>query len=148
MAANLEEPGRTRALQIIHKAMDCRNLTPPRANIPLTIPFLAHDSFTKDTQQWLCTLIQHHKQLVIPLHLPTHRLREAAHKTLRAQLHNHRKWEDSLLTPPDPLDLPCACQHLRTLLADSERPSTNGHYILTLDQLLLPPHRRIFLTPT
>ena len=71
MAANLEEPGRAKALQIIHKAMQYRNLTPPRANVPLTIPFLAHDNFTTETQQWLCTLIQHRKALAIPLRLPT-----------------------------------------------------------------------------
>ena len=74
MAANLEEPGRTRALRSIHKALQYRNLTRPRANIPLTVPFLAHDDFTKHTQQWLRTTIQQRKRLAI-LHLPTHRLR-------------------------------------------------------------------------
>ena len=44
------------------------------------------------------------QRLAIPLHLPTHRLREAAHKTLRAQLHNHRAWEATLHTPPNPSD--------------------------------------------
>ena len=145
MAANLEEPGRSRALHIINKALLFRNLTPPKPNIPLTVPFLAHDDFTKHCQQWLRTTIQQHKHLAIPLHLPSHRLREAAHKTLRSQLHNHRTWEDTLHSPPDPADLPCACNHLRSLLQDPDTPTTNGHYILTLDQLHLPPHLNIFL---
>ena len=145
MAANLEEPGRTRALHIIHKALHCRNLTPPKPNLPLTAPFLAHPDFTKHCQQWLQTTIQQHKHLAIPLHLPTHRLREAAHKTLRAQLHNHRTWEETLHTPPQATDLPCACAHLRTLLLDPATSTINDHYILTLDQLQLPPHLRIFL---
>ena len=144
MAANLEEPGRSRALHIINKALLYRNLTPPKPNIPLTVPFLAHDDFTKHCQQWLRTTIQQHKRLTIPL-LPSHRLREAAHKTLRSQLHNHRTWEDTLHSPPDPADLPCACNHLRTLLQDPDTPTTNGHYILTLDQLQLPTHLGIFL---
>ena len=127
MASNLEEPGRTRALHIINKALHYRNLTPPKPNIPLTVPFLAHDDFTKHCQQWLQTTIQQHKHLAIPLHLPTHRLRKAAHKTLQAQLHNHRVWEDTLHTPPD--------------LLDPATATTNDHYILTLDQLALPPHQ-------
>ena len=47
--------------------------------------------------------------------------------------------------PPDPADLPCACSHLHTLLLHQDTPTTDGHYILTLDQLDLPPHLRIFL---
>ena len=124
MASNLEEPGRSRALHIINKALHYRNLTPPKPNIPLTVPFLAHGDFTKHCQQWLQATIQQHKHLAIPLHLPTHRMREAAHKTLRAQLHNHRTWEETLHTPPDPSDLPCACSHL-------------GHFFST--QTHLPP---------
>ena len=80
MAANLEEPGRSRALHILNKALIHRNLTPPKPNIPLTVPFLAHEDFTKHCQQWLRTTIQQHKHFTIPLHLPSHRLREAAHK--------------------------------------------------------------------
>ena len=145
MAANLEEPGRSRALHILNKALIYRNLTPPKPNIPLTVPFLAHDDFTKHCQQWLRTTIQQHKHFTIPLHLPSHRLREAAHKTLRSHLHNHRTWEDTLHSPPDPADLPCARNHLRTILQDPVTPTINGHYILTLDQLQLPTHLSIFL---
>ena len=121
MASNLEEPGRSRALHIISKALHYRNLTPP---------FPAHDEFTKHCQQWLQTTIQQHKHLAIPLHLPTHRLREAAHKTLQAQLHNHRAWEATLHTPPDPSDLPCACSHLKNLLLEPATATTSDHYIL------------------
>ena len=106
VAANLEEPGRSRALHIVHQALQYRNLTPPRPNIPLTVPFLAHDDFLKHTQQWLQTTIQQHKHLAIPLHLPTHRLREAAYKTLRAQLRNHRQWEETLHTFSPPFSSP------------------------------------------
>ena len=38
--------------------------------IALTVPFLAHEDFTKHCQQWLRTTIQQHKHLTIPLHLP------------------------------------------------------------------------------
>ena len=145
MAANLEEPGRSRALHAINQALKYRNLTPPKPNIPLTVPFLAHDQFPRHCEQWLKTTIQQHKHLAIPLHLPTHRLREAAHKTLRAHLHNHRTWEDTLHTPPAATDLPCACAHLKTIILDHNTPTIDNHYILTLEQLALPQHLRIFL---
>ena len=67
------------------------------------------------------------------------------HARSRAQLHNHRTWEETLHTPPDPSDLPCACSHLRTLLLHPDTPTTNNHYILTLDQLALPLHLRLFI---
>ena len=145
MASNLEEPGRSRALHIINQALQYRNLSPPKPNIPLTIPFLAHEQFPKHCEQWLKTTIQHHKHLAIPLHLPTHRLREAAHKTLRAHLRNHRTWEGTLSNPPTSSDLPCACAQLKTILLDPATPTIDNHYILTLEQPALPPHLRIFL---
>ena len=138
MASNLEEPGRSRALHIINKALQYRNLTLPKPNIPLTVPFLAHSDFTKHCQQWLQTTIQQHKHLAIPLHLPTHRLREAAHKTLRAQLHNHRAWEDTLHTPPDPCDLPCACPHLRAIHTSHQRPLHS--HLRSVGTPSTPPH--------
>ena len=41
MATSLEEPGRSRAIHILNEALKYRNLTPPKSNLPLTIPFLA-----------------------------------------------------------------------------------------------------------
>ena len=54
--------------------MQYGNLTPPRANVPLTIPFLAHDNFTTETQQWLRTIIQHHKAPFTFLHIDSGKL--------------------------------------------------------------------------
>ena len=87
VAASLEEPDRSRALHLINSAaLTFRNLTIPKSNKPLAIPFLAHSTFHKDTEQWLRTLVKHHFQHVIPFHPPTTKLREAAHKTLRSRL--------------------------------------------------------------
>ena len=91
MATSLEEPGRSRAIHILNQALSYRDLTPPKSNLPLTIPFLAHTSFQADIQLWLAQLLNHHKHFAIPLHLPTCRV-EAAHPTLRSRLHNHRRW--------------------------------------------------------
>jgi hypothetical protein len=50
--------------------------------------------------------------------LPTHRIREAAHPTLREFLHNHRKVERRWVTSDiDPL--PCCCEELRKMITCS-----------------------------
>ena len=62
MATSLEE-------HLLNQALKNRNLTPPKGNLPLTIPVLAHPSFQSDLQRWLAQLLNHHKQFAIPLHL-------------------------------------------------------------------------------
>ena len=69
MATSLEEPGRSRAIHIINEALKYRNLTPPKTNQPLTIPFLTHDTFQHTTPRWLTTLLHQRKQHAIPFHL-------------------------------------------------------------------------------
>lgn len=91
---------------LLNEALKYRNLTPPKSNLPLTIPFLAHSDFQANTQRWLAELLQQHKHYAIPLHLPTCRLREAADDTSRSRLHNHRRWEDALRAPPHHDQLP------------------------------------------
>ena len=89
-----------------------RNLTKPPVNSPLSIPFLAHSTFNQLTSRWLRDQILRHKDLAIPLHLPTAKLREAAFPTIRQLLHNHRraeKWWN--LDNVD--DLPCCCDWIR-----------------------------------
>ena len=50
MAASLEEPDRSRVLHLLHSALSFRNLTPPKANKPFTIPFLSHSTFSSSTE--------------------------------------------------------------------------------------------------
>ena len=106
MAASLEEPDRSRVLHLIHSALTFRNLTTPKTNKPLTIPFLAHSIFLSDTEKWLRTLVQHHIHHVIPFHPPTKKLREAAHKTVRSRLYNHKQWADHFTTQPSANNMP------------------------------------------
>ena len=145
MATSLEEPGRSRALHLLNQALTYRNLTPPKSNLPLTIPFLAHPSFQSDVQRWLGQLINHHKHFAIPLHLPTCRVREAAHPTLRSRLRNRRRWETLLGSPPHINQLPCGWAHLRTLVLPTSQFPDDDHLIVTLADLQLPVHLRRFL---
>ena len=93
LAGHLEEPLRSQARFKMKQAFKFRNLTKPPMNSPLSIPFLAHSDFNQQTPRWLRDHILLHKELAIPLHLPTAKLREAAFPTIRQLLHNHRRAE-------------------------------------------------------
>lgn len=99
-----------------------RLTTTPKSNKPFTTPFLAHTTFQRDTEQWLCSLARHHFHHIIPFHPPTNRVREAAHKTLRSKLCNHKQWEseDHFSSPPTAQDMPCSCHHMHSLLRDPD----------------------------
>ena len=84
MATSLEEPGRSRATRLINQALSSRNLTPPKSNLSLTIPFLAHSNFQADAQRWLATILNQHKHFAIPLHLPIRVVYEKQHILLYA----------------------------------------------------------------
>ena len=74
----LRNPYGHQARSKMKQAFKFRNLTKPPMNSPLSIPFLAHSDFNQQTSRWLRDHILHHKELAIPLHLPTAKLREAA----------------------------------------------------------------------
>ena len=141
LAGHLEEPLRSQARHKMKQAFIFRNLTKPTQNSPLTIPFLAHQSFSTDVSRWLRDHILSFKDLAIPLHLPTAKLREAAYPTIRSMLHNHRRVEQWWnLEEVD--SLPCCCRWIREHslcdLPDSD------HLAVALEDLDLPPQLEIF----
>ena len=103
--------------------------------LSLTIPFLAHQSFSTDTSRWLRDHILTFKEVAIPLHLPTAKLREAAYPTIRSMLHNHRRVEQ-WWNLEDVDSLPCCCfwiiTHSNCEFTDSE------HLAVALEDLDLP----------
>ena len=140
LAGHLEEPLRSQARHKMKQAFIFRNLTKPTQNSPLTIPFLAQ-SFSTDISRWLRDHILAFKDLAIPLHLPTAKLREAAYPTIRSMLHNHRRVEQRWnLEEVD--SLPCCCrwirQHSYCEFSDS------GHVAVALEDLDLPPQLAMF----
>jgi len=60
---NMEEPNRSRAHGILKRAMTHHNLTVPRNNLGLITPFLAHQSFKKNCQQWIKDTVYHQQHL-------------------------------------------------------------------------------------
>ena len=141
LAAHLEEPLRSQARHKMKQAFKFRNLTKPPMNSPFSIPFLAHSSFNQNTTRWLRNHVLRHKEVAIPLHLPTAKLREAAFPTIRQLLHNHRRaetWWDL-----DNVDnLPCCCDWIRK--HSTQLFSTTDHIACAFEDLSVPKHLRIF----
>ena len=141
LAGHLEEPLRSQARHKMKQAFQFRNLTKPPQNSPLTIPFLAHQHFSTAVSRWLRDHILFYKDVAIPLHLPTAKLREAAYPTIRSMLHNHRRVEQ-WWNLEDVNSLPCCCrwirQHSLCEFPDSE------HLAVALEELDLPPQLAIF----
>ena len=142
LAGHLEEPLRSQARHQMTQAFKFRNLTRPPMNSPLSIPFLSHQLFSIRVARWLRDHILNFKEVAIPLHLPTAKLRETAFPTLCSKLHNHRLAENFWnLEQPD--DLPCCCHWIRQH-SDVHSHNDNDHLAVTLDDLRLPPSLSMF----
>ena len=102
---------------------------------------MAHSDFNQQTSRWLRDHILHHKELAIPLHLPTAKLREAAFPTIRRLLHNHRRAEHWWnLENID--ELPCCCDWIRKR---SQTPlTTDQHIACAFEDLSMPRHLQMF----
>lgn len=143
LSQHMEEPAKSKVRSLIGKALIFRNCTLPRKNIPLAIPFLAHPSFKSDLSRWLRKFIILHKDQAIPLHLPTHHIREKAFPSIKDVLHNHRMFEKHFDVSV-PAKLPCICDQLRPLLRDVQQCFFSGHYVAQLAQIKLPKHLLLF----
>ena len=86
MAANMEEPSRTKVRSLITKAIKLRSMSVPKYNKPLAIPYLCHDGFKKNVQAWLKERVKAIKHIAIRLHLPTTHIVEAKHQSSKKLL--------------------------------------------------------------
>ena len=146
-AGHLEQPTRTHARKLLKKILEFRNLTVPKLNKPLAIPLMAHPTFKESVQRFLRDHIWNHIDLAIPLHLPTHKIREAASPTLGPALFNFRRME-TLFDFSNPDSVPCSCFDIWKRLQRSQRPPS-PHYecvaiAAALEQFQFPPDLQIF----
>ena len=79
LANHMEQPWRSKARARLRRVLNFRNATVPKFNLPLKIPFLAHDTFKNNVQQWISKLIRRHRHTLIPYHLPTKTIQELPH---------------------------------------------------------------------
>ena len=87
---------------------------------------MAHPTFKESVQRFLRDHIWNHIDLAIPLHLPTHKIREAASPTLGPALFNFRRME-TLFDFSNPDSVPCSCFDIWKRLQRSQRPPS-PHY--------------------
>ena len=104
--------------QLLSSAMKFRNLTKPKANCPLSVPFLSHPSFQLNTKCFLRELIAESKDFAIPFHLPSHKPREAAHDKLSKALFNFKSWMRWM--PQHEQSFQCQCRQLCHQFPDLE----------------------------
>ena len=96
LANNLEQPHRSIARSSISKALKFRQLSIPRCNKPLSVPFLSQPSFSMQLRAFLSNMLKNNVQHTIPLHHPTSKPREAAHQSVASALWNHKVWQQRI----------------------------------------------------
>ena len=137
----LDQPARGRTLGILRSACKFRQMTwPTCSSSSLRLPFLAHASCQRNVETWLRQhAILPFKHVLIPFHLPSHRLREQAHDNVAELLFNFRWWEDKL---DHSMPAPCTCQELISRfpsLADY-RAGPENHVVAGFHQLNTHEH--------
>ena len=146
LANHLEQPKRGQARKLLASAMQFRNLTVPKGNKPVSIQFLAHDSFSKAVEKFLREHVIQFKELAVPLHLPTAKIREAASPKLSAVLQNFKAF-DHLDHGHDGSHLSCCCPQLLDKVSPHIRRDVQRqfglHVAVSLEDLILPPELRL-----
>ena len=136
----LEQPARGRTLGILRSACKFRHMTwPTCSSSSLRLPFLAHASFQRNVETWLRQhAILPFKHVLIPFHLPSHRLREQAHDNDAELPFNFRWWEDKL---DHSITAPCTCQELiRRFPSLADYRAGPENHVAGLDQLNTHEH--------
>ena len=131
IANNLEQPAKTRVRQLLRAAMKFGGCTIPEHKTRL----LAHQTFCADVTQWLRHEVLSKKHWLIPLHLPSHVVKEGAHLLVEKLLFNLQYLETKMCNL-DPMTLPCSCGQLI-----SSHPRINvvdGHVASSASLLDLP----------
>lgn len=114
MTAYMGQPYFHKCKKPFASALRFKNLSIPKANKSLTIPFLAHDLFAVNAAEFLTDLLSQIKDVAIPLYMPSHKVREAAHPTVHKSLYNHFQWLE-LFAERECQPFECRCDEMLSL---------------------------------
>eukprot|EP00439_Symbiodinium_sp_Y106_P077706 s915_g16.t1 len=131
MAKIMEQPYRSRVVQLLKSALKFRNCTVPRHNSSVTIPVLSHPSFPSQVSSFLSHIIQQFKPILVPFHLPPRTPRECAPRSLGSILYNHFDWEKKLAEIPIE-QLPCKCKQFER---QHPKDMVDGHVATGLENM-------------
>ena len=143
LAANLEEPARSRTRSVIKSAMIFRKLSIPKSNLPFSIPFLSHDGFTRSLKLFLRSLIITYKAHGIPFHLASSSPRETSHQQLGKRLFNFNSWMNQV---DDTCPQQSWCQCRSILRRHPNLELVDGHIASSASKLSVSAHLMPILT--
>ena len=134
LAHNLEQPHRSAAISCIKRCLIFRQLSIPKSNLPLTIPFLCIPDFSKQVKGFLRLIVQGNIDHALPFHLPTMNTRESKFPSLESCLFNFKTWLEFFSSPQfHPQQLQCCCQQWH--IAHPNLTMTNGHIASSCSRL-------------
>ena len=105
LANHMEQPWRSKARARLRRVLTFRNATVPKYNLPLRIPFLAHNDFKTNAQEFVTKLILKHRHVLTPYHLPTKTIQEMPHPALNMWNHMRKVTTQGRHWKPEP----CKC---------------------------------------
>ena len=129
---------RSRVLGLIKSALKFRQLSIPRPNVSLCVPFLAFPEFKIEVKKFLKSIISEARHHLLPFHIPSGTVREAAHPSIQTSLWNFRSWLQRFSDPDFRIDeLTCPCQEL--LLLHPHLTTIDGHVASSASLLTTTP---------
>ena len=134
LSNSLEEPGKSKARKVLKSVCQYRNMSWPTTLQGLQLKFTAHPNFGRDISQWTRNQVLRFKvkDILVPFHLPSYKVREQPHQSLKDFLHNFKDW-DKWLQHHSVDEAPCPCHHFTHILP--EQCLTRGHVVAGIEQL-------------
>ena len=133
LAATAEARIKFKALRLLYKEMQRRNMAKPKNKRPLTIPFLAHSEFGYSLKKWLTGVIIQHKHGAVEFHGPSTKICCKSSQTVAEAVSNMkyfiRQWS---LQPPTT----CTCTSFLEQYPTCR--TTRGHVASAMSSLQLP----------
>ena len=133
LAATAEAHIKFKALHLLYKEMQRRNMAKPKNKRPLTIPFLAHSEFGYNLKKWLTDVIIQHKHRAVEFHVPSTKICCKSSQTVAEAVYNMkyfiRQWS---MQPPTT----CTCASFLEQYPTCR--TTRGHVASAMSSLQLP----------
>ena len=120
--------------QILKAACKFRNMTWPKGAMGIQLQFTA-DLLSK----WIRSNILRFKHILVPCHIPSSKVREKPHQSLKDFLHNNKQWNEWIALNPA-ATIPCRCQEYKNLLSDHCLYCfLDGHVVAGFEDLSIHP---------
>ena len=141
LAANLEEPFRSRVRNRLAAVLKFRHQDVPKRNQPLVVPFLAHSKFPTFVVRWLRDVRSQFQDVLLPFHLPSKTVVEGRHQSVARLLFSFKEWFQKFESFPG--ESFCNCQEV--LRQHPELETVDGHVASPAERLSMSTHLKKFV---